>query len=130
MREVEEIAKNSNGKVIIYIDKNESDEIGSFLKIRSNFETYVLFRQQVFENRRNKEIYKKEKISTKCNNLYALRFDSGKNQNDRIYCLEFHDGKRRIVLSKLYFGKKSQKINKKLKSGLKPICNREYKFLP
>lgn len=128
MREVEKIYESSSGKVIIYVDKKELAKIEPFLKKISNFETFVLFRQQVFENRRNKEIYKKENISTKCKNLYAIKFDSGRNQNDRIYCLEFHDGKRRIVLSKLYVGKKTQKINKKLKASLEPICNRKYKL--
>lgn len=128
MRKAEKIAESSNGKVIIYVDSKELDSIKTFLKTESNFETFILFRQQVFENRRNKEIYKKEKISTKCKNLYAIKFDSGRSQNDRIYYLEYHDGRRRIVLPKLFIGKKSQKINKQLKASLKPICNREYKF--
>lgn len=127
MREVVEIAKSQSGKVSIYIDRKEVN-IEPFLKKQSNYETYFLFKRQVFENRRNKEIYKKEKISDKCKNLYAIKFDSGKNQNDRIYCLEFHDGKRRIVLSKLYVGKQTQKINKKLKAFLEPICKRKYTF--
>jgi len=129
VREVVEIAKSQNEKVSIYIDIKEVDDVEPFLKEQSNFETYVLFRQQVFENRRNREIYKKVKgIKSKCNNLFEIRFNSGKNQNDRIYCLEFHDGKRRIVLSKLFYNKRSQQINKRLKNLLKSICKRKYTF--
>lgn len=129
MIETIKISETLNRKVIIYVDKNEANDILPFLfSSESNFGTFYLFKNLVFENRRNREIYKKEKITIKCNNLYAIRFDSDRNQNDRIYCLEFHEGKRRIVLSKLFKNKRTQKIDKKIKAKLESICTRTYKF--
>lgn len=128
MRVPVKIGENTGKNIIIYVDPSETNIILPFLlDNESNYSTYFLFKQQMFENRRNKSIYKKENISNKCKNLYAIIFDSGKNQNDRIYCLEIHDGKRRIVLTKL-IDKRSQKINKKMKATIEAFCNRKYSF--
>lgn len=122
------IAHSRNKMVNIYVDQEESGEIMPFiLTNEANFETFYLFQNLLYENRRNKGIYKKENISSKCKNLFAIRFML-KGQNDRIYCLEFHDGKRRIVLTRLVIGKKTDHINKKLRNSIEPLCSRKYKF--
>ena len=121
--------QNSNRAVKIYIDESESAAIEEFITgTNSNIKTYSRFKALVFEGRRNNALYSKKNICKECDNLYAINFTSGRNQNDRLYCLEFHDGIRRIVLARLYEGKKSQKMNKRLQDSIRPVCKWQYTF--
>ena len=112
MKNVTKIAESTNKRIVIYVDNNEANNILPFLFNNNNIQTFIRFKSLVFENRRNSELYRKEDISGQHKNTYSIRFTSGKNQNDRIYCLEKHDGKRNIILVKLYENKRSQHVNK------------------
>jgi len=111
---------------VIYVDTKEANNIFPFLFEGNNMQTFLRFKSLVFENGRNSELYRKEDISEQHKNTYSIRFTSGKNQNDRIYCLEKHDGKRNIILAKLHENKRSQHVNKQIKSILKNISIKNY----
>lgn len=126
MKNVTKISESTNKKVVIYVDTKEANHILPYLFKDKNTDTYKRFLALVYENRRNSELYRKEDISGQHKNTYSIRFTSGKNQNDRIYCLEKHDGKRNIILVKLHENKRSQHVNKQIKSILKTLSIKNY----
>ena len=126
MKNVTKISESTNKKVVIYVDTKEANNILPFLFNDINTDTFKRFLALVYENRRNSELYRKEDVSEQHKNTYSIRFTSGKNQNDRIYCLEKHDGKRNIILAKLHENKRTQHVNKQIKSILKTISIKNY----
>ncbi|HCN36698.1 MAG: hypothetical protein IAE65_11350 [Ignavibacteria bacterium] len=116
---------DSFSKLEIYYDLKIEYELFTLFqnpKFKKRFK-YVL--TAILSNRYNNDIYGKEDISEKCRDITAMKF---KNINNlRIYCKEFYQGHKKIVMLEIIY-KKSQKINKKLKNLLETIADYQYDF--
>ncbi len=116
-----------NCSVEVYVDKENKEEILKVLldnehKFRKAF--YFILRCQ-YEN----DVYGKESIDEKTRFLTAIKLKG--RTNIRIYCKEYFvdqcPSNKKVVLIGVYY-KKTQKIDKKLKSYLHKISEYEYKI--
>jgi hypothetical protein len=123
----------SERNIELWIDDKNKDEIFQILfeknkngkYIRENrFKSILL---QIFNYRYSKELYDKEEVSSKAKNITAMKFKNQFGANWRIYCKEFHDGEKRIIMI-VARNKKTQNVNSTLKVLLETIGEYEYDF--
>ncbi|QQS28470.1 MAG: hypothetical protein IPM47_16655 [Sphingobacteriales bacterium] len=111
-------------KILIYIDVTNFNGILAVLE--NNKKKFRRILEEIFNNRYNNELYLKEKVTKNAGHITAMKFA---NQPNRIYCAEFimKDGYKNIVLIKEH-NKKSQKIDKKIKTLIETISTYEFDF--
>lgn len=114
-------------KVRIYIDKENAEEIiNKLAEYRDKARRVMMYILRcAYEN----DFYGKEKIDNSTKGLTAIKFKG--RDNVRIYCKEYyHDehGLNKSIVFIAVYNKKTQKIDKKLKSFLKKISKYEYKI--
>ncbi len=111
------IDKQNEKEILAYV--NQSD------RHRKKFR-HIL--ELILGGHRNSDLYDKEDIDDKCENVTAMKFFKGQ-ENDRIYCVEQRtDGIFIIVAVELYEKKKSQKLTKKEIPIIQKIANYEYEI--
>jgi hypothetical protein len=123
------LAKSADGKKAVCIDKQNEEEILSYVnQSPRHLKKFRHILQLILEGHKNTNLYDKEDINEKSKNITAMKFFKGQ-ENDRIYCVEQKaDGIYIIVAVEVYEKKKSQKITKKEIPVINKIANYEYKI--
>jgi len=103
----------------IGIDEMNKDKILSV--IRQNSDRFKKILRTIMKNEYNNELYRKEDLSKKTSNIYAMRFR--RSENIRIYCKEYKNGKKIIMMR--WILKKSQK-SQKIKNIIDNLGRYEY----
>ena len=108
------------------LDYSSAKLIAPYLHRENVIEEFKDIRGILKESLRNAEKYCKADVSNKATDIFEMRFTT-KGKNDRIYCKELKEGKKRfIVMIELFEGKKSQEIPKRIKSRIETIGGYEY----
>jgi hypothetical protein len=100
-----------NKKVIIGVDSLTMKDITSYIGQDPRHKgKFIDIANVVLEEKHNRHLYKREKISDKIKNVTAMRFFVGQ-ENDRIYCQELsYKDKKIVVLGVLHLHKTSDEI--------------------
>jgi hypothetical protein len=108
----------------IYVDKGNAKDIYNFIK--GNYDKFNRIGLRVLETENH--YYKNYEKAQSFNKIYEMRFLG--NPNGRIYCREVKgaDGRFCIVMGKVVVYKKSEKIDKSIKSQLKVLETYEYQI--
>lgn len=108
--------KDSHEKTFIALDVVNASEILPYIMKDDVFSEFKIISTILKENLRNKDKYCN--CSEKAKNMYEMRF-TNKGRNDRIYCQEYFESKKRyIIMIELLIGKKSQEIPKTIKGRI------------
>lgn len=122
--------KSKDGKKAFYIDTESADAISCYLdEDESHIKKFRYALSQLLDGRPPRDLYDKEKVDNKTNNVYALKLFKGKEKNPRIYCQQFTDGCTKvfvIVASELLEKKKSQKNTKQIIETIRRISKYQY----
>jgi GGDEF domain-containing protein len=122
------IDQSKHNTTLIMIDIQNAKDILPYIMKDGVDNEFKEIRGILKENIRNKEKYKKVDVSEKAKNMYEMRFIRS-GRNDRIYCQEISiSGKRFIVMVELHEGKKSQDIQKKIKTRIETMGGYEYEL--
>ncbi len=113
--------------VSIFVDLKNKDEI--FDIIANNSDRFRRALYVLLQGNYNSELYAKENINKKTSNLTAFKFKRTKGSNYRIYCKEYFDLnypniKKVVMITSV--NKRTQKVDKKLKTLLESIAKYEY----
>ena len=121
---------SKSGNRAIYIDEENREEILAYIRQDERHKKKFKFiAELILEGHRNTELYDKEEINSKCKGVTAMKFFKGQD-NDRIYCREIISPKGVfiVVAAHLLEKKKTQQINKKIKTLLENIGGFEYEI--
>ena len=78
----------------------------------------------------NRELFKREKIDEETNNVWAMRFFVGQ-ENDRIYCQQtVFSGKKAIVLASLLLHKETDENGPREIAEIKKVSSYQYAYKP
>ena len=116
--------------VIIAIDEAEIQNIvvsyiGRDDRHKNKFNDIV---NVIREGLNNRELFKREKIDDKINNVWAMRFFVGQD-NDRIYCQQTtFNGKKAFVLSCLLLHKETDENGPREIAEIKKVSNYQYEY--
>jgi Txe/YoeB family toxin of Txe-Axe toxin-antitoxin module len=118
-----------NGKVIIGIDEEEMKNITSYIgqddRHKDKFKDIIKI---IFEGLPYRHLWKREKLNSDVNNMWAMRFFVGQ-ENDRIYCQEKSEGGIKIfILCYLHLHKTSDELSDAEKTLLTNLSKYEYEF--
>lgn len=123
------ISSFEDTKTKIYVDAENADDIRQYFESDERHKKKMRF---IFETLlrgfKNSDIYTREDFETGTENVTAMKFFKGQ-ENDRIYCQENEIGdKRIIILSELHKRKKSEKLSNKEKAIIRRVSKYEYKY--
>jgi len=116
-------------KVSLFIDELNSEKIK--IVIADNKDRFRRAVYEILMGRYNNDLYGKEKVSGKTVNITAIKFKRRNNSNIRIYCKEYIDSQIPNVKSVVMictYDKRTQKIDKKLRSFINRISGYEYEI--
>lgn len=84
----------------------------------------------ILNNLKNRDLYDKEEINSKCKGVTAMKFFKGQT-NDRIYCKEqtLEDKTFVVITSELFEKKKTQKVKGKNKNIIEKVGSYEYEII-
>lgn len=123
--------ESANGKVVIGIDSMTLKEITNYIgqddRHKDKFKDIV---KLVLEGLHNRHLYKREKLSSDINNVTAMRFFVGQ-ENDRIYCQETSYKNKKvkiIILGKLHLHKPNNDLSDYEISLIKELSKYEYEI--
>lgn len=119
-----------DGKVAIYLDEENAEEIKDYLtKDNRHKKKFKFISDIILGGHRNSDVYSKEEINDKCKDVTAMKFFKGQD-NDRIYCKEVHtpDGIFIVVAAILYEKKKTQKLNQEQVNLIEKVGGYNYEF--
>lgn len=119
---IDELRIPNTKNVSLYVDSENKDEILSFLENHRKKFLRILY--VIISGIYNNELYRKE-----TDNITAMKFTGKFSSNTRIYCKEFFQNGKKIVMITL-LQKKVQKNqeDKVLQQRLKIIGGYEYEF--
>jgi bifunctional DNA-binding transcriptional regulator/antitoxin component of YhaV-PrlF toxin-antitoxin module len=107
--------------VEIFIDSEGEAEINAFLK--KNQKKFRMILYSIIEGRYPEHLYRREP-----HNTTAMKFNAG-STNPRVYCKEYFNNGKKVVMIMLLENKDFQKANnKKLEPKLKLISEYQYDF--
>jgi len=120
-----------DGRVIIAIDSLNLKEITSYIgQDHRHKDKFIDIANVILEGLNNRHLYKREKISSDINNVTAMRFFVGQ-ENDRIYCQEMSDESRKIIiLGTLHLHKKCDELSQREIKEIKKLSRYEYEIEP
>lgn len=114
----------------LYVDEAAAKEIVEFLsstdQVKNRFRKIAL---ALVTGNITKDLYGPEEVSAKAKNMKAMKFKGANRLNPRIYCKEFYEGGRKIVMIYYLRHKATQKVDKKLKTKIEAIGEYEYEFI-
>ena len=123
-----EVDRSSSGHKILYVDEQNAEEILEYLEQDNRHnKKYRYIKNIIFDDHRIPELYDKEDISEKAKDVTAMKFFKGQ-ENDRIYCKEYHGDVLRIVMARLEERKKVEGIDTKFKNIIESVGGYEYDF--
>ena len=118
-REVPDVRRDD---IIIGIDKKNYEEIMTLLtENQSHLNRFKRILYSILNEEHDKDLYGREDVSSKACRIYAMKFQ--KKDNLRIYCKEFKNGKR-IIMIQAHF-KKGQ-MTKRNKEFIENLGRYEY----
>jgi len=118
-REVPDVWRDD---IIIGIDKKNYEEIMTLLtENQSHLNRFKRILYSILNEEHDKDLYGREDVSSKACRIYAMKFQ--KKDNLRIYCKEFKNGKR-IIMIQAHF-KKGQ-MTKRNKEFIENLGRYEY----
>lgn len=118
--------------ISLYIDEVNYTEITEFLTKKTVFNKYLYKKRfyrilyQIFQNRYDEVLYGPEEMSEKSKDITAMKFKT--TGNIRLYCKEFKQGGKKIVIICLH-SKKVTKNDKRIKNLVESIAKYEYEFI-
>jgi hypothetical protein len=130
VRKCEIIIKSADGKKAICIDKEEKEQVLSYIRQSDrHLKKWNHIVDLILHGHKNTELYDKEDINGKCKGVTAMKFFKGQ-ENDRIYCKEQRMGKELLIIvtARLYLKKKSDKVSKKEIPVIQKIAMYEYEI--
>lgn len=123
-----EVDRSSSGHKILYVDEQNAEEILEYLEQDNRHKKkYRYIKNIIFDDHRIPDLYDKEDISKKAKDVTAMKFFKGQ-ENDRIYCKEYHGGVLRIVMARLEERKKVEGIDTKFKKIIESVGGYKYDF--
>ena len=127
---IRELGITNTKNISLYVDSEDfknSEEIISFLE--NNRKKFLRILTVIIGGYYNNDLYGKEKVDTNTENITAMKFKGKFYSNTRIYCKEFFNNGKKVVLITMLL-KKVQKVkdDKKLKKRLNIIGGYEYEF--
>jgi hypothetical protein len=126
-RQYKIITQTKDHKTIIAVDVDEPgimEYLRSPLRHKSKF---IDIANVILGRLSNRQLYKWEKIDNEHNNVWAMRFFVGQ-ENDRIYCQEVFEGEVKIVImSALHLSKKERENTERELSVIKTVSKYVYK---
>ena len=122
------IANTKN--ISLYVDSEnikKCEEIISFLE--NNRKKFLRILGVIINGYYNDDLYGKEKVDSNTKNITPMKFKGKFNSNTRIYCKEFFQNGKQVVMITMLL-KKVQKVkdDKNRKERLKIIGDYEYEF--
>jgi len=118
-REVPDVRRDD---IIIGIDKKNCEKIMTLLtENQSHMNRFRRILYSILNEEHDKDLYGREDVSSKACRIYAMKFQ--KKDNLRIYCKEFKNGKR-IIMIQAHF-KKGQ-MTKRNKEFIENLGRYEY----
>jgi hypothetical protein len=123
------LKRSEDGKRKLAIDVKNANDIFQFINKNKLGKKYDLICKTVLSGIRNPELYDKEDINLKCENVTAMKFKG--SLNTRIYCQEMKQGNKTLVIiaSELHESKKNQKNQAKEKNLIKKVARYEYNII-
>lgn len=121
---------SEDGSREIHLDASNADIILSYLyRDERHRKKFLFIAEIILRSMKNTEVYDRERINDKANNITAMKFFKGQ-ENDRIYCKEYSGiGKKFIVIAIVLMNrKKSQKNNLVIRTLINQISTYEYEF--
>lgn len=90
---------------------------------------FMFIAEIILRGLKNPQVYDKENINKYANDITAMKFFKGQ-ENDRIYCKEYvRNGKTQIVVAILLIEKKkTNHIDKRIRQVIEVISNYDYEF--
>lgn len=123
------IRTSKNGKVVIAVDVENSNSILSYANSDERHKKKFKFiTELILENKACKDLFRQEKISMACAQVYAMRLFTGQ-ENDRIYCqkIERKDATY-IILCELLEKKKNTKLKHREITLINKVARYEYEI--
>ncbi|MFD3002622.1 hypothetical protein ACFS7Z_19785 [Pontibacter toksunensis] len=120
---IEEFPQFKDAGVTVYLDTKNLKELAPV--IQKNADKFRRILHVIFSFQYNNALYRKEGHTNKTRNVTAMKFLGG--ANERIYCKEFFDGEKKIVMITA-LAKKVQKNDKSIRNLIERIGDYEYEF--
>jgi hypothetical protein len=121
-RDVEIWIDLDNVKEILEIITEKGKDGNYIRQDRFKLILYTLFRYQY-----NEDLYAQEKINNRASKITAMKFKKHRGKNIRIYCKEFEQSGKKIVMI-TSTNKTTQSVGKKLITLIESIGKYEYEF--
>jgi hypothetical protein len=125
------LTTNFRTKISICIDEKNANEIIEYInQDKRHKKKWDFISNIILENLKNSDVFDKENINSKCEDVYAMKFFKGQ-ENDRIYCkkVKQEDGSSIIIVaSELHLKKKVQKNSAKEIGIIEKVASYEYEI--
>lgn len=121
---------SADGKTEIHLDYIHAAAIKKYIfQDQRHRKKFMFIAEIILNGWKNPQIYDKENINKYACDITAMKFFKGQ-ENDRIYCKEYvRNSKTQIVVAILLVErKKTNHIDKKIKTIIEVISNYEYEF--
>ena len=121
---------SADGKIVIGIDSINMIEITQYIgqdgRHKEKFKDIINI---ILGGLSNRYLYRREKIDKHVNNVSAMRFFVGQ-ENDRIYCQETSEGENRkiIILGILHLHKDTDELSAEQIKQITTLSNYQYVF--
>ena len=110
-------------------DENAQAILNYINKDRRHGKKFNFILNLIFENKAPRELFKHEKINTVCNNVYAMRFFPGQ-ENDRIYCVKIEKTSiTYLIMCELLEKKKNLKLKTRETNIINKVARYEYQII-
>lgn len=121
---------STNSKRAIAVDEINARNILNYLKKdKRHIKKFKYITQIILQNLKNHELYDKEEINSRCQNVYAIKFFKGQ-ENDRIYCVEQVEGDCTFtIMCELMERKKNQRNKEREKNIINRVAGYEYEII-
>ena len=127
-RDCFEIDRSSSGHKVLYVDEKNAEEILEYLEQDNRHaKKFRYIKSIIFGDHRIPDLYDKEDVSDIAKDVTAMKFFKGQ-ENDRIYCKEYHGDVLRIVMVRVEEKKKVEGIDTKFKTIIETVGGYHYEF--
>ena len=125
------IRTNEDKTIAICVDVKNADEILGYInQSERHIKKFRHICDLILSRLKNRELYDKEEINSKCKGVTAMKFFKGQT-NDRIYCKEqtLKDKTFVVITSELFEKKKTRKVTEKIKNVIEKVGSYEYEII-
>jgi hypothetical protein len=121
---------SADGETEIHLDYIHAEAIKKYIfQDERHRKKFMFIAEIILSGLKNPQVYDKENINKYANDITAMKFFKGQ-ENDRIYCKEYvRNGKTQIVVAILLIEKKkTNHIDKRIRQVIEVISNYDYEF--